>query len=465
MRQQECTDAGIRPVLSRLRQLAGLRYPTVLAAVVMILGGVALALPRPASAETWCGTESAVDRPDTTGGNLIHVLYAFPADGPNRFQERAAAIATDLSLVAQWWRSQDASREPRFDFAAIPGCGSRFGQLDITVARTTDTAAAYASLDGRFERLIANLAPALTDMQKKYVIFFDSPADLQGEACGVAQPLPTSGGQLGVAAVWLAPNLFGIPGCGILGDGGYVATTAVHEIIHSLGALDFFAATPPPHACPGDPGHPCDSPRDVLAPAGESNSLNDYVLDVGRDDYYGHSAPWWDVQDSSWLAHLNAGLRRVSVTIVGGGPGSRVSGTTPGIACPAVCALDFDGDMPIELVTVPGEGLVFAGWSGDCSGSFCAVPLNRSASLTARFVPLRYRITVVVRGRGSVTTRPRGLVACPRRCRGSFAYGRTVRLVAKPAAGYRFAGWRGDCNGRRPCLADGDLSVTAVFRR
>jgi hypothetical protein len=53
-------------------------------------------------------------------------------------------------LIADWWRRQDPTREPRFDFTALRGCVSRFGQLDITLVRTVQPAAAYASPDGRF---------------------------------------------------------------------------------------------------------------------------------------------------------------------------------------------------------------------------------------------------------------------------------------------------------------------------
>ena len=122
--------------------------------------------------------------------------------------------------------------------------------------------------------------------------------------------------------------------------------------------------------------------------------------------------------------------------------------------------------MPISLTAAPGEGFEFVGWGGDCSGDQpCAVPLGRAASITATFAAIRYPVVVRISGRGRVTTRPPGLVSCPGRCRGTLAYGKSARLVATPARGYRFLRWTGDCTGRKACIVDGEAAVTAVFHR
>ena len=432
------------------------------ATVVALTGALMLVAPGSAGAVTWCGTESNADQPDTLGGNLVHVIYAVPSDGPDRFAERASAIATDVAFVGDWWRSQDPIREPRFDFMSVPGCATRFGQLDITTVRVPDPAAVFADPAGRHQRLLSGVARTLDDRDKKYVIYFESPIDLEGDICGTAFRAARSGGVEGSGVVWIAANLYGFPGCGFLGNGGYFAATAVHELIHALGALD---PGGPPHPCPDDDGHPCDDPNDILSPSGTSDSLFGYVLDSGRDDYYGHSGSWWDVQDSSWLAHLDASPRRVTVTTFGGGAESRVASTPPGIACPPRCATDFESDMAISLTAAAGEGFDFLGWSGDCSGETCSVPLGRPASVTARFAPIRWKVAVRVTGRGRVTSRPRGIVACPGRCLGTIAFGSSARLVAAPAPGYRFVRWSGDCSGRRACVVKGNATVKALFSR
>jgi hypothetical protein len=435
------------------------RGATLVAAALVAVSAPALAAPPRASADTWCGSESQADRPDTLGGNLVHVAYVVPSDGPDRFQDRAPAIATDLSIISDWWRRQDPTREPRFDFTSVAGCAGRFGQLDITTARTAQPAAAYASPDGRFQRLLSDLPQLINDPEKKYLVYFDSPGGLGGDICGTALPNPRRGS---TGVVWLAPNLAGFPGCGSLGDGDYYAKTAAHELIHTLGALDVGA----PHPCADAPGHPCDNPADVLNPSGSGVFLSDYVLDFGHDDYYAHSGAWWDVQDSSWLVHLNAGLRRASVTIAGAAGASEVTSDPPGISCPQLCSQDFDSDMEIALSVDADEGVELVGWGGDCSGvGLCALPLGRAASVTATFAPIRFPVVVRVAGRGRVTSRPPGLVSCPGRCRGALSFGTTARLVAKPARGYRFVRWGGDCAGHRACVVDAEATVTALFRR
>jgi hypothetical protein len=48
-------------------------------------------------------------------------------------------------------------------------------------------------------------------------------------------------------------------------------------------------------------------PQRLLYPSfGSSVTLDSLTLDVGRDDYYGHSGPWWDVQDSPFLTRLDS---------------------------------------------------------------------------------------------------------------------------------------------------------------
>lgn len=57
----------------------------------------------------WCGgdAESATDRPDAIPAFEIHVVYAVPANGADRFAERVPEIATDAASVDIWWRDQN----------------------------------------------------------------------------------------------------------------------------------------------------------------------------------------------------------------------------------------------------------------------------------------------------------------------------------------------------------------------
>src|SRR4051812_34905259 len=74
----------------------------------------------------------------------------------------------------------------------------------------------------------------------------------------------------------------------------------------------------------------------------------------------------------------------LSVSIVGSGHGS-VSGT--GIDCDdgsGTCSAVIDKD--VALTATPHDGFVFAGWSGDCTGTgTCKVAHQSSASVQAAF--------------------------------------------------------------------------------
>jgi hypothetical protein len=72
---------------------------------------------------------------------------------------------------------------------------------------------------------------------------------------------------------------------------------------HGMGAVPDVA----PHAC--DSGHVCDSSSDLMkAVLDPSDTLANLILDVGRDDYYGHNGNWWDVKNSGLLYDLDQSL-------------------------------------------------------------------------------------------------------------------------------------------------------------
>jgi hypothetical protein len=270
----------------------------------LLLGLVAalgLALPAPAPAlgapqpTRWCGNDvQAGDRqPDAVSGFQFHVVYAFPADGGDRFAEAALPIARDLAAIDEWWRGQDASRTPRFDLFSFPGCDTAFGNLDISRVQLRRPAGSYNGRVG-FGALLDDVASVANDPDKKYVLFYDGVVE-EVQVCGRSPSNALAGGAEGIAVVYLRSL------CEALGTGGELAITAVHEMIHNLGALPVGA----PHPCPGDRGHPCDSQADILAQATHGGEvLGEKQLDVGRDDYYGHGGAQWDVQDSPWLEQL-----------------------------------------------------------------------------------------------------------------------------------------------------------------
>ena len=302
----------------------------------------------------WCGQdEVAANRSpevEVSSGNQIRVVYAVPTDRPDRFPSLASPIATDVSAIDQWWQRKDPSRTPRFDLYPFPGCGSRFGMLDIGVVRLPAASASYQGEDG-FTRLTDDVA-ALTPGDVKTLAFYDGPHG--GNICGEAWTAPFLGGTRGVAIAYLETP----PGCGQdLGTGGGLASTAAHELTHALGAV-------PPAAPNGCDGHACDSSADLMwatAVPGR-DALSGKILDVNRDDYYGHSGAWWDVQDSNWLMHLPQ--FPLTVSVVGRGGAGTVGSQPETLSCPTACSAVWDNGTLVSLVAQPADGSRLVGLVG-----------------------------------------------------------------------------------------------------
>jgi hypothetical protein len=256
----------------------------------------------------------AADRlPDATPGFAVHVVYAFPADGGDRFAEWAPRIAGDLAEIDAWWRAQDPTRALRFDLASFP-CASTFGQLDVSRVQLQETAAQLTTFATVFSRITGALPLppfGFASPDKKYLVYFDGPHD-QGSAaqtCGQGRRGYADGGPESYAVVYVRT-------CNMEADDAFRAFVAAHELLHALNALP---SGGPPHTCPGDEAHPCDSVADVLTGSNtyESGRLQEKVLDVGRDDYYGHGSSWWDVQDSLFLERLDSPDRAAPSDIAG----------------------------------------------------------------------------------------------------------------------------------------------------
>jgi hypothetical protein len=392
-----------------------------------------------AFAAGWCGAgESVTDARDAVTGRQVHAVYAVPSDGADGFATVAPKLADDVASITAWWQGQDPTHLPRFDQAVFPAGTC----LDISFVRVSDPASAFSSAGAAFQRLASDLfAAGLNNPFKKYVVYYDGPS-VQQDICG------TGGGDFfagpSYSVVWLA-GCPGVPNDGI----------AAHELLHAFGALPDGA----PHACPGDPGHPCDSTADILYPYTSGQPLSQELLDVGHDDYYGHSGTWLDIQDSLWL-HLVAATE-IPVAVSIGGAGS-VSSDVPGVFCTASCTTEWDSGSTFTLDPIPSSSSRFVGWSGACSGRLaCAVDAASATAVTARFGPLRIPVAVRTAGKGTVR--------CTPRCGKTIAGGAALTLRAVAAKGWKFAGWSGDCAAARgpTCRPKTDYHVTAraTFRR
>jgi Divergent InlB B-repeat domain len=404
----------------------------------------------------WCGNDlSQVDRKrDRLGGPQIHVVYAFPADGQNRFGELASALATDVAAIDAWWRREDPTRAPRFDLFEFPGCDSRGGLLDLSQARLARPSVSYRNLDGRFERIADELGGppfSFSALDKKYLVFYDGPVGAD-DVCGTASGGPTLGGRFSYAIIYLRST------CGLtVGVGGGAAYVAAHELTHMLGAVEDRS----PNSC--NSGHVCDDDHDLMAAFYDGSPLDAALLDLGRNDYYAHPGSWFDVQNSRWLLRTGSQFA-LTLRVTGSGT---VGSEPDGQGCVAVCATEWDGGTSVQLAAQPAAGFAFAGWSGACAGSrepSCLVSVDRNLETAAIFRPLR-RLTLSLRGRGTVTSA--GL-RCARSCSTQRVEGTQLSLRAAAARGWRFVGWTGACGGTRTvCVVRlaAAARVGAVFAR
>lgn len=163
-----------------------------------------------------------------------------------------------------------------------------------------------------------------------------------------------------------------------------------------------------------------------------------------------------------------AGNAPLTVTKTGAGSGTVVS-SPPGINCGASCSAQFPSGSTVSLTASAGSGSIFAGWSGDCTGTgSCTVTMTAARNVTATFnVAPTYQLTVNKAGTGSgtVTSSPSG-ISCGSTCSANFNQGSTVTLTATPDSGSTFAGWSGGgCSGTGSCSVtmSTNQTVTATF--
>ena len=398
--------------------------------------------PRALTSATWCGTASTVDaKPNAVAGYPVHFIYARPSDGADRFSSFANVIQTNWETIDSWWRGQDPTRTPRADLAQF-SCGL---QLDLSSVQLQQSSAQIVARDTPFDQVFDSLdAQGYTSERTKYVVYYDGPVG-NDNVCGIGGSVP---GGFGLAVV-------SVRAC----EGVDVAQVATHELLHTLGAVPSQA----PHDCaPPDDGHTCDNNRDIMYPVTDGTPLPDVLLDPGRDDYYGHSGAWLDVQDSPWLVQLD---HQSPFTLAVSGTG-QVESDVPGLLCTQSCTTTWNTGTQLSLTAAAGASTKFVRWGGACSGtSQCQVTVGQSGAVSALFGPFTYRLTVRVSGKGKVRG---GRIACPGRCSAAVDSYTPLRLTATPTKGWKLKSWAGACRGIRPVCTlpmTGSVSARALFAR
>jgi hypothetical protein len=405
-----------------------------------------LAIRAPAAATaTWCGTATGEDRtPNVVSGYPAHWLYAVPTAEPDRFSSIANVMQTDAEAIDAWWRREDPARTLRNDLTLLT-CGS---QLDLTSLRLPFGGAGFVG-DFGFEVMFeALLASGFDSQVTKYVVYYDGPVAVGEE--GVCGRGGGAGSGIGLAIVYVRACI-----------GASTAAVAAHELLHTLGAVPGGA----PNDCPPpNDGHVCGDPSDLMNPNLGFEPFEAKVLDAGRDDYYGHSAPFTDVQDAPWLVQLDRQVPlRVNVT----GPG-RVAADVPGLECARSCTTTWNANTRLRLTPTPAGASKLVRWNGACrAAGTCRVNVSPGATVGALFAPRVFRLAVGVAGRGTVRTSS-GRISCRPRCAASLPSYVPARLTATPAKGWKLRSWVGACRGsKRTCTVSMSkrTSARAVFAR
>ncbi|RPH99398.1 MAG: T9SS C-terminal target domain-containing protein, partial [Calditrichaeota bacterium] len=120
-----------------------------------------------------------------------------------------------------------------------------------------------------------------------------------------------------------------------------------------------------------------------------------------------------------------------------------VNPTGSGVTVPDEGSHSYEIGRVVNLTAAPKAGYRFLNWSGsvaDPNSATTTITMSGDRTITANFTPNRFTVSMAVTPQGSGSTVPSAgdtLVSA----------GDALTLVAKPAAGFRFAYWSGDASG------------------
>lgn len=239
------------------------------------------------------GSRATTDRPDDVSGAQIHVVYALPSDGADRRLDTDGTLARSVEAFQRWLDGQTGGRRLRLD--------TYQGVADISFIRLAENDATIKALD---PYIVTNLGTRLrqagfTASDKVYLVYYDGSS---GYSCGGSAWPPDVPGNT-VAMYLRGQDPRGGPACdsnAFTSDvtrPGYWEYAMLHDTFHALGAA---ARCAPHHTLAG---HVSDSPRDLMYAGSQPWAIYEgLVLDVGRDDYYGHAnGSCLDISKSPYL--------------------------------------------------------------------------------------------------------------------------------------------------------------------
>ena len=244
------------------------------------------------------------DRPDDIGGPQIHFVYAVPSDWEDRNRDRFGEVERSVAGIQNWLQAQTGQRL-RVD--------TYQGRPDVSFLRLSFTHQEGGGFGLSVVRRLRDEASRLALRGDKLPVFY-----YEGSIAGVCGTAVNRAG-----AVYL--------GCSgaELGIDEETASTfevvMVHELFHVFGAVSSCA----PNWIEGS--HVNDVENDLMFQGVDREPRGGVTLvDVGRDDYYGHGRP--DCNDVSRSRFLEAAP--------GGTAGASVEVRLPAGDWPLRCALE-----------------------------------------------------------------------------------------------------------------------------
>jgi len=227
------------------------------------------------------------DCPDDSDLPQIHLLYAIPRGADDLKLDESGSIRASVASAQSWLAKESGGPRLRFDTCQ--------GDLDVTFVQLPRTDQEYSAFGKNVRDQVEYdlWSAGFSEPNKIYAVYYGGTFKKCGQGPPPLSALPGN-------VVVLAP---GTPDCEAFPDRSPPAVwelTLIHEIFHALGAVSPGAPNYcPEDKCPDRPGHVTGPLNDLMsAPNWDFPSR----LDVGNDDYWGHSdANLVDVSRSAFL--------------------------------------------------------------------------------------------------------------------------------------------------------------------
>jgi hypothetical protein len=356
---------------------------------------------------TWCGSETTTDNTADAAFDKtlpqFKVIYAYPADRTDRFDQWKDALQANLSLIEQFVSSQPGStRAPRFDLGTA--CGPYY--LDIQTVALPGTRASYVQNMSAVETYVKTKVNPSPGGKRNYVIIADTLSSgtlngvgelYEGSTASQRPDIANVHNAGGLTSVLWAPDV-APPGTD---PNGWWPEGLLHEMTHNMGGVQWGA----PHSSQpaGQSNYTyshCWDGRDVMCYQDGPNMSHAYsasvcaatggampqTYDCGQDDYFNPAPQAGSYLATHWNVYNNVFMAECA--------------TLPASSCLASGPTDPPANTtPPSIVGSPATGELLSANKGtwDAGVSFSYQWLRDGAPITGA-LSSSYRVTTADRG-------------------------------------------------------------------